>query len=157
MGCEVNKAWFPYEWFDGVQKLDYPEFPEHKYRYVYSKLKGGKEFLPSDWENCKRIWKEKNVKTLKDWLKHYNDLDVTPGLEAITKMKTLYSAWGIGILKDAVSIPGVSMQFVLRGALNQGADRWSPSKTTHDILKDAVGGGPDLVFASYQEVGMTKI
>ena len=36
--CETVKSWFPYEWFDTPEKLDFPGLP--KYEEWYSKLKG---------------------------------------------------------------------------------------------------------------------
>ena len=51
-----------------------------------------------------------------DWLCYYNNLDVAPGLEALEKMKSFYTERGIDILKDAVSLPGVSLHYLLRGA-----------------------------------------
>ena len=38
-GCKSVKSWFPYEWFDTPEKLDFPGLPE--YEAWYSKLKGG--------------------------------------------------------------------------------------------------------------------
>jgi len=50
-----------------------------------------------------------------DWLRYYNNLDVSPFIEALQKMKTFYGERGIDICKDAVSLPGVSLQYLLRG------------------------------------------
>ena len=35
--CETVKAWFPYEWFDSPEKLDFPGLPE--YEEWYSSLR----------------------------------------------------------------------------------------------------------------------
>ena len=35
--CKTTKSWFPYEWFDKPDKLDYPGLPD--YMHWYSKLK----------------------------------------------------------------------------------------------------------------------
>jgi len=47
-----------------------------------------------------------------DWLRYYNNLDVGPFIEALQKMKPLYGERGIDICKDAVSLPGVSLQYL---------------------------------------------
>ena len=47
--------------------------------------------------------------TFVDWLEYYNNLDVSPFLEALETMKAFYTNLGIDIFKDAVSLPGVSM------------------------------------------------
>jgi len=37
-GCELEKSWLPYEWFDSPEKLNYPGVPDHP--AWYSRLKG---------------------------------------------------------------------------------------------------------------------
>ena len=100
---------------------------------------------------------KKGMKTFKDWLKYYNNLDVAPGLEALQKMKNFYIEKGIDIMKDAVSIPGVSLHYLLKGAIERKAELYAPSKKAYEMLKEAVVGGPSLVFTRYHEVGKTRI
>ena len=54
---------------------------------------------------------------MKDWLKEYNLDDVEPFLEALEKTREQYYPDEIDLLKDAVSIPGISMTIVLNKAL----------------------------------------
>ena len=68
------------------------------------------------------MFEEKGMKTIEDWLRYYNNHDVVPGLEALEKMRAFYIDKGIDILKDAVSIPGVSLHYLLRGCVERGAD-----------------------------------
>ena len=103
------------------------------------------------------------MSTFADWLRYYNNLDVAPGLEALEKMRAFYIEKGIDILKDAVSIPGVSLHYLLRGFVEKekekenGADLYSPNKEAYEMLKEAVVSGPSLVFTRHHEVGVTKI
>ena len=153
--CKTTKSWFPYEWFDRPEKLDYPGLPD--YPHWYSKLKNEFTLKLSEWKACKKAFREKGMKTFKDWVCYYNNLDVAPGLEALEKMKNFYTEKGIDIMKDAVSIPGVSLHYLLRGAIERKAVLYSPSKEAYDMLKAAVVGGPSLVFTRYHEVGKTRI
>ena len=153
--CETVKSWFPYEWFDTPEKLDFRGLP--KYEDWYSKLKGGYVLTRDEWDGCQRLFKEKGMCTFADWLRYYNNLDVAPGLEALEKMRAFYTDKGIDILKDAVSIPGVSLHYLLRGCVERGADLYSPCKEAFEMLKKAVVGGPILVFTRKHEVGVTKI
>ena len=105
-GCTTEKSFFPYEWFDSADKLDYHWLPD--YPAWYSCLKENLLLL-AEWKQCKRLFKEKGMKTFADWLRYYNNLDVVPGLEALQKMRTFYTEKGIDILIDAASIPGVSV------------------------------------------------
>jgi len=154
-GCASEKSWFPYEWLDNPEKLDYPGLPD--YPEWYSKLKGDYVLTLEEWKGCQRLFKEKGMRTFPDWLPYYNNLDVAPGLEALEKMRTFYSEKGIDILKDAVSISGVSLHYLLQGAVERGAELYGPCKEEYEMLKKAVVGGPSLVFTRYHKAGVTWI
>ena len=153
--CKTVKPWFPYEWFDRPEKLDYPGLPD--YMDWYSKLKGDFVLKLSEWKACKKLFREKGMKTFKDWVRYYNNLDVAPGLEALEKMRNFYTEKEIDIMKDAVSIPGVSLHYLLKGAIDRNAELYSPSKEAYEMLKEAVVGSPSLVFTRIHEVGKTRI
>ena len=55
-GCEAEKSWLPYEWFDSPEKLDYPGIPD--YPAWYSRLKGGYVLKLSELIACQRLFKE---------------------------------------------------------------------------------------------------
>jgi len=154
-GCKTVKSWFPYEWFDTYEKLDYHGLPE--YEAWYSKLKGGYVLTREEWEGCKRLFKENGMRTFKDWLLYYNNLDVEPGLEALEKMRNFYTEKGIDILKDAVGMLGISFHYLLRGAIERGIDLYSPGREAYEMLKGAVVGGPSLVLTRQHEAGVTRI
>ena len=97
------------------------------------------------------------MRTFADWLRYYNNLDVAPGLEALEKMRNVYTEKGIDILIDAVSIPGVNLHYLLRGAVERGAELYSPGKEAYEMLKEAVVRGLSLVFTRYHEVDVTRI
>ena len=116
----AEKSWFPYEWFDTPEKLDRPGLPD--YPAWYSRLKEEYTLKLSEWVACKRLFKQKGMRTFADCLRYYNNLDVAPGLEALERMRVFNTEKGIDILKDAVSIPGVSLHYLLRGAVERGAE-----------------------------------
>ena len=159
-GATLTKSWLPYEWFDSPAKLDFPGLPP--YMAWYSKLKNEYVLTLKEYDDCHRIFREQGMQTFGDWLKYYNNLDVAPFLEALQKMKAFYTDLGVDIFKDAVSLPGVSQQFVLRGTLKprrgyKPPDLYAPNKEAYDMLKAAVVGGPSLVFTRKHVAGETKI
>ena len=99
------------------------------------------------------------MKTFGEWLEYYNNLDVTPFLEALEKMKAFYTNIGVDIFKDAVSLPGVSKQYVLRRTLScrNAPGLYAPGKEAYEMLKAAVVGGPSLVFTRKHVAGKTRI
>ena len=97
------------------------------------------------------------MQTFVDCLCYYNNLDVTQGLGALEKMGAFYTEKGIDNLKDAVNIPGVSSHYLLRGAVERGAELYCLCKKAYEVLKGDVVGGPSIVFRTYHEVGVTRI
>jgi len=73
-------------------------------------------------------------------------------------MKTFYGERGIDICKDAVSLPGVSLQYLLRGIDSKSQNKlYAPGEEAYKHLKAAVSGGPSIVFTIYHEAGITRI
>lgn len=70
-------------------------------------------------------------------------------------MKVFYGERGIDICKDAVSLPGVALQYLLRGTVE--GKLYAPSKRAYTRLKAAVSGGPSIVFTHCHEAGVTRI
>ena len=58
-GCSAQKSWLPYEWLDTPEKLNYPGLPD--YPAWYSKLKGCFVLKLSEFKECKKIFKEKEM------------------------------------------------------------------------------------------------
>ena len=159
-GATLAKSWLPYDWFDSPDKLDFPGLPP--YMAWYSKLKGEYVLTLKEYDDCHRIFKERGMQTFGDWLEYYNNLDVAPFLEALQKMKEFYTSLGIDILKDAVSLPGVSEKYILRKTLQprwgyKPPELYSPNKEAYAMLKAAVVGGPSLVFTRRHVAGETRI
>ena len=116
-GCELQKLAFPYEWFDSFEKLNHKG--PVKYEEFYSSLKGGITISQEEYQNFCYEFSKRGCVTMKDWLKEYNLADVTPFIEALEKTREQYYPDEIDLLKDAVSIPGISMMYVLNEALKR--------------------------------------
>ena len=114
-GCELQKLSFPYEWFDSFKKLNH--IGPVKYEEFYSSLKGGITISQEEYQNFCDEFHKRGCVTMKDWLKEYNLADVEPFIEALEKTREQYYPDEIDLLKDAVSIPGISMTYVLNKAL----------------------------------------
>ena len=63
--------------------------------------------------------KENDCATVGDWLRVYNVADVVAFIEAFRKMVEQYYPDKIDACKDAVSIPGISMTYVLKKSLKK--------------------------------------
>ena len=116
-GCELQKLAFPYEWLDSFEKLNH--IGPVKYEEFYSSLKGGITLSQEEYQNFCDEFSKRGCVTMKDWLKEYNLADVKPFIEAVEKTREQYYPDEIDLLKDAVSIPGISMMYVLNEALKR--------------------------------------
>ena len=112
-GCALEKLFFPYEWLDSYEKLNHlGPVPKEAF---YSSLKG--ELSSQEYEEFVREFYARGCATMMDWLREYNLANVIPFIEALDKTRKQYYPDEIDMLKDAVSIPGISMTYVLNKAL----------------------------------------
>ena len=129
-GFSVQKSWLSYEWLNSPEKLNYPGLPD--YPGWYSRLKSGYVLSLSEYQEGKKIFKEKGGECKHSQTGYVNnDLYVAPMLEALEKMRASYTDKGIHILKNAVSLPGVSLHYLLRGTITRGAEIYSPCKEAY--------------------------
>jgi hypothetical protein len=149
------KGFFPYEWFTGLEKLDETQLPDHK--HFFSSLKG-KNISQEEYESCKKVWKDKNMKTMRDYLHHYQLLDVRPFLRAIEKQIHFYKERNLDLFKEAFSLPGISSRYVFKTSPNAKFMLFNEKNGDIDkALESQMTGGPAIVFKREGHVGFTKI
>ena len=51
----------------------------------------------------------------------------------------------------------MSLHYLLRGTAERGAEMYSPGKEAYDMLKNAMVGGPSIVFKRHHEAGVSQI
>ena len=79
-----------------------------------------------------------------DWLRVYNEADVIPFIKAVDKTRKQYYPNEIETLKDTVSIPGISMTYMLNKALKMkkpgDPDLYAPGQpcTFINAMKDVL-------------------
>ena len=158
-----TKSWFPYEYVVSLDKLNEPQIPP--YQSFYSSLKQtntleeglGEQQGRQNYAELQRIWDEHDMKTLKDLLIFYNNSDTYPFLKALNRQASLYREYDLDMLKDAPSLPGLSLKYGMKG-LNGAFHTFDESKADLcHLLYDSLVGGPSLVFCRYAEVGVTGI
>ena len=105
---------FPYEWLDNYDRLTY--VGPVAYSESYSRLKGSSTITREEYDKFVQEFSNRGCVTMMDWLKVYNEANVIPFTKALDKTRRHYPD-KIGMLKDAVSIPGISMTYVLNRSL----------------------------------------
>ena len=87
-GCELQKGHFPYEYMDGVGKLDDRAIPPQAAFFSQLKNEG---ISDADYARCQAVWRDNGMTTMRDYLVWYNNRDVSPFLEALEKTVCLLS------------------------------------------------------------------
>ena len=152
----VGEGHFPYEYMDGIGKLENCALPPQE--AFYSRLKN-KHISDADYARCHAVWCDNRMKTMRDVLVWYNNRDVVPFLDAIDKQFAFYKQQNIDMFKDGVSVPGLTLLYLLNelhsntffAVFNQ------TNSDLHLLVKDNIVGGPAIIFHRYHEKDITKI
>ena len=99
----------------GYEKLSHADPVSHQ--DFYNSLKP--IITRDEYEQFLKLFKGNDCTTRGDWLQVYNVADVGPFIEAFRKMTEQYYSVKIDVCKDAVSIPGTSMTYVLNKSLEK--------------------------------------
>ncbi len=155
-GCTVTKGFLPYQWIDSLDKLQHPELPPHE--AFYSDLKK-ENISEEDYAYCQQVWRDRNMQTFKDFLVWYNNRDVEPFIQGIQRQAAFYAERGIDMLKDGISVPGLTLKYLFQGL---PVDTYftlfdEHNKDLHDLIKSNIVGGPSLVMHRYHKKDVTKL
>jgi hypothetical protein len=161
--CKLEKGFFPYDWFDNYDKINNDELPSH--HFFFNRMKY-KNVTVEEYDICVNAWKDKNMKTIKDFLEWYNILDVLPFIEAVENIKTIYKNKKIDLFKDGVSLPGLVLKHLMKSTkedfyLFDEKDKIRQKEQKRNnlfyLLNDSIVGGPSIIFNRYHEANITKI
>ena len=101
------------------------------YEDFYSSIKS--TITRDAYEQFLKLFKENYCTTMGNWLRVYNVADVVPFIEAFMKMAVQYYPDNIDVCKDAVSMPNISMTYVLNKSLekNKKLELYLPGGICH--------------------------
>ena len=171
-----TKGFFPYEWFDNPDKLDFPGLPP--YEAFFSKLRNNnpldKDFTdyekmrksgldeqqalkklqlktvpPSGLDNysyLQQTWQKNGMTVFKDFLPWYNNKDVVPNLETMQKMIQFYHNKGIDMLKLGCTPPNLANICLYRSTNNKFYPFCENDKDLCEKIREGMTGGPSIVF-----------
>lgn len=103
--CELSKGVFPYEYITSFNVLNETALPPKS--AFYSKLRCT-NISDNEYKRLQFVWKHYEMKTIKDLLIWYNNLDVGPFIKAIQKQRELFKRFDLDMFCDGVSLPGLS-------------------------------------------------
>ncbi|KAG2882478.1 hypothetical protein PC117_g26215 [Phytophthora cactorum] len=103
--CGLGKGLFPYEYITAFNVLNQTTIPPKS--AFDSKLRGT-SITGDDYERVKFVWEYYDMKSIKDLLVWYNNLDVVPFIKAIKAQRELFKRFDLDMFADGVSLPGLS-------------------------------------------------
>ena len=115
---------------------------------------------PENYQWLQQLWDENQRSTFADYLKWYNDLDMTSMIQAIENMNEFYRNIRIDFIHQAISIPGVTMRVCFNSITDPAAEfhLFNPkNKDIYQLFKQNIVGGPSIIFNRYHETGITLI
>lgn len=151
------KGIWPYEWFQEMKQLEQDHLPPKEAFYSTLRQEG---ISDGDYEYAQAVWRTNGFHNMGDMLRWYNDLDVVPFSQALTKMFDHFKSMKIDMFKQgAISLPGLAM-------LHKFADQ-NPSdffqlfgestKDWHGTFRKNIVGGPSIIFSRFHAVNTTKL
>ena len=108
-GCELQKGNFPYEYMDGIGKLEDLALPPQE--AFYSRQKN-EDISDDEYARCQAVWRDNHMKSMRDFVMWYNNRDVVPFLEAIDKQFAFYKQQNIDMFKDGVRVPELILLYL---------------------------------------------
>ena len=161
---DLAKSFFPYEAVTSLEVLDQEGMPS--YNAFYSSLKGyntleedggGLSVGLKNYNTLHLAWKQQGMKTLRDLLIFYNNMDMGPFLKALENQLLTYRSMGLDLFKEACTLPGLSLRFGMRGLGGVFYTLGDDMADIHDLIKKNMVGGPSIVFTRLAEAGNTRI
>ena len=112
---DMVKGHFPYRWLTSFNKLNEKQIPPYKY---FEKTKTTED----EYKNLQSLCIKENMNTMFDYLKYYNNPDVIPLIQGITKLREFYCGLGYDMHKYAISLLGLAEIIMFKNSNEQHYD-----------------------------------
>ena len=119
-----------------------------------------KSSIDDKYKQLLEIWTINNMKTFRDFLKYYSELDIGPFVQGIAAFKKYFLHKNVDVFKDNVSVPGIARQNLYKCGIKMGASfslNDSLDRDIYDTIKENLTGGPSIIFCRKHIVGETYI
>ena len=99
------------------------------------------------------IWLANDWTSVRDLLIYYNNCDVSPFVEALLNMLSIYQDKQIDLFKNCVTVPSAARHLIFNSVDDdvKFALCDESQKDIHTLFKQNICGGPSIVMTRYQE------
>ncbi|GMF27809.1 unnamed protein product [Phytophthora fragariaefolia] len=113
--CGLGKVIFPYEYITSFGVLSQPEVPP---KSAFDSALRSTSISDEDYARVQFVWEHYGMKSIKDLLIWYNNLDVVPFIKAIKAQQELFKRFELDMFTDGVSLPGLSEKVMYQTCFN---------------------------------------
>ena len=106
----------------------------------------GEEHGRCNYAALQRIWHREGMKSIRDWLERYNNLDVGPFLDALERHARVMRDFGLDLITDAPTLPGLALKFAMRDLPGLFHTFGEDQAHVHRLIRENLVGGPSIVF-----------
>ncbi|EGZ08941.1 hypothetical protein PHYSODRAFT_339348 [Phytophthora sojae] len=105
--CGLGKGIFPYEYITSFDVLSQPEVPP---KSAFDSALRSTSISDEDYVRVQFVWEHYGMKSIKDLLIWYNNLDVVPFIKAIKAQRELFKRSELDMFTDGVRLSGYKTQ-----------------------------------------------
>ncbi|EGZ11131.1 hypothetical protein PHYSODRAFT_256653, partial [Phytophthora sojae] len=113
--CGLGKGIFPYEYITSFDVLSQTEVPP---KSAFDSALRSTSISDEDCVRVQFVWEHYGMKSIKDLLIWYNNLDVVPFIKAIKAQRELFKRFELDMFTDGVSLPGLSEKAMYQTCFN---------------------------------------
>ena len=155
-GCRDRKFYFPYEFIDSIEKLNFPGPPSHD--AFHSTLHQSNN-SDEEYALVVETWQKEGWTSLRDHLIYYNLLDVDLFVQAISNLLQSYFQDGVDLFKNNFLVSGAT-KLQMQKEINRGMFFCLFPKRHSDLyqkLRSQLTSELSMIFTRLAISGKTKI
>ena len=154
-GSKLEKFHFPYEFVDGLEKL---ESGLLHHQALYSSLTKS-NISTEEFTLVQKTWSEKGWKSLRKMLVYYNLLDCVPFIQAVGILLISYKQQNLDIFKRSFSVSGIAKLRMMQKIEKNSFFCLFPKRHAdlYKTLRNQLTGGLSIVFCRYAAARETQI
>ena len=150
--CGLGKGLFPFEYVSNFDVLNKQSIPP---KSAFDSDFRGTVISDKDYERVKWVWQRYEMKSVKDLLVWYNNLDVKPFVQAIQKQREMYKEFGLDIFMDGVSLPGLAEKVMYATCYDNLAPIPKTKGTRFEFPRDRFNGYRNQDEVANREFNLT--
>jgi len=150
--CGLGKGLFPYEYISSFNVLNETSIPP---KTAFDSNLHGTSISDNDYERIKFVWGHYGMKSIKDLLIWYNNLDASPFVKAIQAQRELFKRFDLDIFTDGVSLPGLSEKVMYQTCFKNLERQPRIAADSFDFLEKRYDGYYDQDVKAKREFGLT--